>query len=315
MMVAAWIVAALVADPSAAAVEVTGSSACPSPAAVASELEGLLAPKDPGLAADRAMLTDDGPSVVVTLRRGSGEPIGEKPLDAGLTCAQRARAAAVIIAAWETRLGVQASALVVEPSEGPTDAAPGQAPTVVAQPAPAPMTAPPLPNRVEIGVGVGGSINGADLARAATIEATYVRPSARLVPAVGALVVGTHEMSVGSGSARWSRLGLTAAVGSRRSWSPLWAEGRAGLALTVLDISGRFFPQNTSGITFDPGVQLGFRGGLTVSPSQWWQWWLDATVTFWPRSQTVYVDGQPGLATLPRGEALLRMGMSYGGSR
>jgi hypothetical protein len=315
MIVAAWIIAAVVSDPAAAPVEVTGSSACPSPAEVAAELQGLIGPQDPALAADRATVTEDGASVVVVLRRGSGEPVGEKPLDAGLSCAQRARAAAVIIAAWETRLGVQPTALVVEPTGSPPEAAPGPTPTVIAQPAPPPMTMPPLPGRVEIGVGAGASINGAALAPAATIEAAYVRPYARLVPTVGALFVGGHEMSVGSGSARWRRFGIAAAVGSRRSWSPLWAEGRAGIALTVLDISGRAFPQNGSGITFDPGVQLGFRGGLTVSRSQWWHWWIDATIAFWPRSQTVYVDGAPGSATLPRGEALLGLGTSFGGRR
>src|SRR3982751_32522 len=134
-MIVSLLVLAAAADPPARALNVTGATACPVPADVEAALTGLIAARDPGTPADVAELKDDTGSVVVTLRRDSGEPIGEKRLDPGLSCPQRARAAAVIVAAWEARLATPAAALVVEaPAPSP--------PVIVARSAP-PMVAPP----------------------------------------------------------------------------------------------------------------------------------------------------------------------------
>jgi len=300
MIVTAWIIAAAVADPSGAAVEVTGSSSCPSAEAVAAALPELLGPRAPDIVADEASLMDDGGAVTVVLRRASGEPMGEKRLDAGLSCEQRARAAAVVIAAWEARLATQPTTLVVAPA----------APEAVAVAPRAPPTdAPPPQERyLELGASGGGSINGTTLAPAAAIEAAYPRPSGTVVPGLAALLVGSHTMSVGSGTASWRRYALVATVASRRDWRPIWAEARTGLALTVLDISGSSYPRNGSGVSFDPGALFGARFGLRSSHLRWW---LDGTVAFWPRGQDVFVQGAPGSATLPRAQALLSLGAAY----
>src|SRR5262245_50992717 len=148
-VVVSWIVFATVADPSAQALAVTGATACPVAAEVEAALTGLIPARDPGSAPDVAELKDDAGSVVVSLRRGS-EPIGEKRLEPGLDCAQRARAAAVIVAAWEARLATPAAPLVVQPP--PPAASP---PVVVAPPA---TTLPYFENNVEVGASFGGSI-------------------------------------------------------------------------------------------------------------------------------------------------------------
>ena len=122
---------AVVADPAVRALPVTGATTCPLAADVEAALTGLLPARDPELPPDVAELKDDTGSVVVTLRRGAGEPIGEKRLDPALSCAQRARAAAVIVAAWEARLATPSTALVVEPPPPPT-------PPVVVGPPPPP---------------------------------------------------------------------------------------------------------------------------------------------------------------------------------
>ena len=208
-----------VADPSARALPVTGATTCPVAADVEAALTGLIPARDPELPADVAELRDDTDSVIVTLRRGAGEPIGEKRLDPGLSCAQRARAAAVIVAAWEARLATPAAALVVQP---PPAASP---PVVVAPSAPPAMVLPLTEDNVELGVIAGGSINGTTLAPAVAVEVAYARAFALVVPAVAALFVGGHTMSVGPGSASWRRYGLVATAASRRDWRPLWARG------------------------------------------------------------------------------------------
>src|SRR4029079_17738858 len=306
-----WIIlATAVADPAAVALPVTGATACPVAADVAAALNGMIPPRDPeappGVAAEppRAVseLRDDSGSVVVSLRRGSGEAVGEKRLDPGLDCAQRARAAAVIVAASEAALRHPAATLVVQPPPAP-------GPPVVAAPSQPPATTLPLfENNIEIGASGGASINGTTLAPAAAIEVAYAPAIARVIPAVAALFVGGHTRSVGPGSATWRRYGLAATAASRRNWAPLWAEGRLGVALTLLDISGSSFPSNSSGVTFDPGVVLGARFGMRSRrvPAG-----LDGTTALVPRGQDVFVDGAPGSATLPRGQALLSLGAAY----
>src|SRR5512142_583658 len=108
-----------VADPAAAPLRVTGATTCPAPPDVEAALIGLVPSPDPASPPDEAELRADADSVVVSLRCGSGEPIGDKRVDAGLSCEQRARAAAVIIAAWEARLGGHTNLLVIEPTETP----------------------------------------------------------------------------------------------------------------------------------------------------------------------------------------------------
>ncbi len=303
MVVVGLIMLAVVSDPSGAPVRVTGATACPPAGEVEAAVAGLLGPRDSAAAPDVATVSDDADTIVVALRRGSGEVIGEKRLDAGLTCDQRARAAAVIIAAWEARLPTQATMLIVQPQSPAPDTA-----SVVTriEAAPAPHA---RPFRVEPGVSVGAALNGTTLAPAGMIEVAFSRPNGILVPAVGALAVGSHTMNVGSGAGSWRRFGLLATVGSRRAWSSTWLEARTGVALTLLDISGSSFQRNGSGVTFDPGIPIGVRFGLRAGPVRWW---LDGTVAFWPRSQTLYVQGSPASTTLPRGEALLGLGASYG---
>src|SRR3954469_15827915 len=188
MVAVSLFVFAVVADPAARALPVTGATACPVAADVEAALIGLIPARDPGLPPDVAELKDDTGSVVVTLRRDSGEPIGEKRLDPGLSCPQRARAAAVIVAAWEARLATPAAALVVEaPAPSP--------PVIVARSAPPPMVAPLLESNLELGASGGASITGTTLAPAAIVEIAYARAFAPIIPAVAALIVGGHTMS------------------------------------------------------------------------------------------------------------------------
>jgi hypothetical protein len=302
MSVVSWILCAAVAGSANPPIEIWGATTCPAPADVEAALPGLIERSDQTPIADVVELTPDGDSVLLTLRGASRESLGEKRLDAALSCDERARAAAVVIAAWEAKLDPQAGALVVPPSPA------GAAPAAVEQTQMPPIDMPPPPTRVETGVSVAGSINGTTLAPAAIIEVAVARPFASLIPTVAGLFVGSHSMPVGPGDGTWRRFGLVATVGSRRNLPPVYVEARGGGALTWLDISGSSYPLNASGVTFDPGLTIGVRGGLRLAH---FHWWLDAAAMFWPRGQEVYVGGSPGSALLPRAEALLGLGASY----
>jgi hypothetical protein len=161
---------------------------------------------------------------------------------------------------------------------------------------------------IEPGVALHSSWNGAVVAPAATIEVALSRPRRPLALTLAGLVVGTHATDVGPGRGTWRRFGLAGSLGLRRSGSAAWIDGRAGVALTVLDIEGSSFPRNGGGITFDPGGVLAVRVGLR---SRWVSPFVEATGALWPRGQAVYVGGAAVSTHLPWAEAMLGAGISY----
>jgi hypothetical protein len=313
------IVLSMVAVPSAiVAVEVRGAAACPQPAAVEAALTGLIAAGSPAVLDDVAELAEQGQDVVVSLRRVSGELIAEKQLDANLSCVERARVAAVVIAAWEAKLATQPGDLNVPVNAPAGTVVPLPVSSSVGEPAAllsrrdstGVLLPPGEPARFETGVTLGASLVGTTIAPAGAVAVSFVRPRRMLVPALAAFAVGAHTTAVGPGEASWSRLGISALAGLRRSWHRTWVEARGGIALSALRISGRSFPINDSGTTFDPGVPLGVRLGLRT---QTVAWWLEAQAIVWPRGQVVHLAGAPGSTNLPRAEGLVGLGLSYPG--
>ena len=151
-------------------------------------------------------------------------------------------------------------------------------------------TGAPLPPRepvgFEAGVTLGASLMGTTIAPAGAVAVSFVRPRRMLVPALAAFAVGAHTTPVGPGEASWSRLGIAAFAGLRRSWGRTWVEARGGIALSALRISGRSFPINDLGTTFDPGAPLGFRLGLRTQAVTWW---IEAQAIVRPRGQVVHL--------------------------
>ena len=123
-----------------------------------------------------------------------------------------------------------------------------------------------------------------------------------------ALFVSSHATTVSPGIGSWRRFGLVVDGRRRAVWPSAWLEGRIGVALTALAISGRGLAEEIGGNTLDPGALAGLRVGLTGGRAVSW---LEVATTFWPRRQTLYVrDG--GSADLPRFEALIGVGISWG---
>jgi hypothetical protein len=111
-----------------AAVTVTGSTECPSPAAVAQRLALLLEPAGPGAPQDRVELRNLGERLYVRLYRDDTITLAEKTLDMN-ECEALAEAVAVMVAAWESELNPSS-----KPPEPAVDSAPQLAPA--AQPEP-----------------------------------------------------------------------------------------------------------------------------------------------------------------------------------
>jgi hypothetical protein len=88
----------------ASAVAVRGSTTCPTARDVTAALAGMLPRPNADLAPDVVDLNAQDKSIIVRLISAAGELIAEKRLPDSLSCAERARTTAVIVAAWEVRL-------------------------------------------------------------------------------------------------------------------------------------------------------------------------------------------------------------------
>ena len=146
MVTTALLLLALAADPALVPVAVRASGPCPSGRAVSEALAALVAPADQLRAPDLAEVEIRGTVLIVSLRRASGELVGQRELDAPPGCKERAESAAVILAAWETRLGAHPAGelplpLTPPPLEGTTTTgAPSPQLATTATPAAAPAT-------------------------------------------------------------------------------------------------------------------------------------------------------------------------------
>ncbi|HTA20756.1 MAG TPA: hypothetical protein VK989_15795, partial [Polyangia bacterium] len=172
----------------ASSVIVRGDTECPTAAELSAALVGLVAPASPGGAPDVAELRGHGAEVIVQLANAQGDVIAEKPVPESGSCAERARTAAVIVAAWEAHLrgGMSGDLAVPPPRESPPVVAPVPgAPTPPVAPPPLPAVAAPVaaapasPFKLEAGAGVFASFVSTQAAPAGLAELVVSRRGGR----------------------------------------------------------------------------------------------------------------------------------------
>ena len=308
MAVGAFILSTFVSLIGAGAIDVRGETTCPRPSEVVAALERVTGPGSPEPVSDVAWLAVEDVRVVVWWRRGPGEgqrnEVRSKAIPPGLSCAERATAAAIIIAAWEARL-------VDPPAEPLRPAAPAErSPPAAVTTRTATVTRDP-----ELAVSAAGLLSGnsAGFAGGALVEIQRQPGSWPFGVSAGALFVAEHAVGLGAGAAVWSRAGLTADVHRRFNWALPWLEARAGVVVSFLKIGGRQFLPDQGSFAFDPGITAGLRLGLSLrraSP------WLHLGAALWPRSQFVHsTGGGAERGQLPRLEVLAGLGLSLGRGR
>jgi hypothetical protein len=298
------------------ALEVRSETQCPRAADVSEAVGRVLGAPAAGAPRDVAELREEGDALVITLRRASGEILGERRVPATLDCAVRARVAAVSIAALEAKLGGDAAPPLPAPPlvvAAPVAAPPPPPVAAVVERTAPPVAAPP-PLSVELGASVLASFNGTDLAPGGQVEAALRRPTSATNLVLSALGVGPHRQEVSAGEARWWRLGGELRA---RHEEPLGRLVRAqldlGLALTVVVVEGTGYSRNGGAWLWDPGATASVRfawssGG--VRP------WLGVQGVYWPRDHRVSVIGSsPARASLPAAELFLAVGATFGGRR
>jgi len=312
----AWLLLAATPNPDAV-LAVRGGTSCPTAAEVSAALVGLVAPARPSDPPDVVELGGQGPSISIRLRSAGKDVVAERLLPESPSCEERARTAAVIVAAWEARL--RAGAPPMWPLPAPA-AAPAPASHIEPPPAPSaarvvtarPEAPPRAPMQVATAGAVFASVAAGGIAPAAMLEAKLTRPGSPFALGVGGLAVGTHTMTVASGRGTWRRLGGVIDLESRTSISIVELQLHAALALSAVSILGESFPTTAGATIFDPGALAGLRlcyRGERLSP------WLEAGAAYWPRTHALMVAGSTASANLPAAEALLGVGLSFGENR
>jgi hypothetical protein len=201
------------------AVSVEGSGDCPSPAAVSAELSAIMSVPEVESGADRVVVSSTGDEVSVGLFSAGGAVLGERRVSAEGTCEEKARAVAVILAAWLTDVHPEFRTVLPEvvppvvpapaPAPPPEPPARSEAQTV-AKPAPAPAPAAPPARRTarafSYAAAAGIELSGAGVAPAFELSARFAPAGTGLGMLGFALVTLPVESELGSGtvsSFRW----------------------------------------------------------------------------------------------------------------
>ena len=293
----------LAAMPASAAPRVTSDSNCPSAAEVMTRLGGLWSADNPVSVAAHVRI--QGGQMAVELASES-EPATSRMLPAEPDCGSRAQAAALVIAAWLDGMPADplgrvdsVAALSVEP------------PSLRA-----PVTQTPLPAQSRASLGIGGfaSLDGRGAGAALSGEAAWTRLAGRF--GLAAVLSGPlpREVSVGKGTARWWRPVLALALRAPLTQGRWILDGGVGPVFGLLLVAGSGFDQNHTELAASWGATAGLR--LVHTGASRWAYWAELRTLLWPAAQNIRnnVEGSttPNLAALPRIEAQLGLGFSFG---
>ena len=267
-----------------AALPVTGSATCPSAGEVQAELQGLL-PEGTGRAGEQAEVQPAEAGVRIALRSASGAAVGERILSEPGSCAELARAAAVILAAWE--------------AETPSAAHPGEL---------FGMRTTTPPESWEFELALGAVASWSDAVAPGGWLSVSAGPPGRWSGVVSFLGTGSRDIALGPGQVAWRRWEAGVGPRVRLSRAPEWAFQAEAVA-AGLSLRGQGFDADGTALQLDPGARLSARVAWWWGPAALW---LQLSLGGWLSSQRADVSGATAASVqLPRVEVLVAAGMAY----
>jgi hypothetical protein len=291
-----------------AAIPIAGDVTCPTPAEIARRLDEIVPPASSGAGNGGSVrVARDGGRFRLELLRSDGRAADTREIDAGGSCGDLARAAAVVIATWQGDLDPDATPRVELPPAPVTAPRPAATAAIAASPAPARETMRPS---LTLGVGLLASFTGGTVAPGAEVRSAFAlgRSPLALAAALGATAARETDVGTLSDAARWTRAWLAVGpeVHSRgRTVLSARAEALGGLLL----VSGVGLPRTDSDTTFLAGVGARVGAARPVGNARAW---LDAGAHYWPGRQRLLVTGVTDQGRLANLEVLVAAGIDLG---
>jgi hypothetical protein len=293
----------MAATPALATPVITSDSDCPAAAEVVARLAGLLTGNNPVVSGAAHVRVQEG-TMLVELA-GEGEPAAIRILPADADCHVRAQNAALVIAAWLDNL--PADSLVQADSVPALAMAPNDLRTPVSA-----NTSPTQP-RFSLGAAAFASIDAQGPGAVLSVEAAWRNLAGRFGLATGLLFPLPRETSVGLGKARWWRPVLALALRAPLTQGAWSLNAAVGPIFGLLAVAGSGFDQNRTDLAVSWGATAGLR--LARRSGSKWAYWAELRTLLWPAAQHIRNNVQgadPKLADLPRIEAQLGLGCSFG---
>jgi hypothetical protein len=275
---------------------VSGNASCPRPDEVAALLATML-PEDAGSpTSDHGEVIARGVETAVRLTDSQGTIVGESVL-AG-SCEERAHRAAVLLAIWQTRLGVEAPAAIASP---PVSAATVRAPERkdIRRAGPA----------ARLGAAAVASVDAAGLVPIGMLELQAQPWAGRVWGRLTVEDAGEKSLALEPGDARWAR--LTVGVGAVMELGTGWlgTSLRGDVLVSRVSVEGDGFAFNRRGTLWQAGADLGLRVQRSLSSHA--SIWLDFSAVAWPGQQVLSVANVTNTRRLPALEGRLALGVTF----
>jgi hypothetical protein len=254
---------------------------CPTGAAVAEEFRAVAG--ENATLRERVEMRQIAAGLRLRLVDANGAVLAERTLPGG-DCAELARAAAVVLAAWRTDVEASTPRLQIKPP-------------------------PPRPKPSwEVGAGFLASLPSF----AAGGEVSAAIGARRWLLRLDAFGMSLRDLAVGrsSGHARFTRAGLSAGPMVRFRPRRFVLDLHAEATFALLYMDGVGYSTNQSANAFDLGLGGGARAAVHFGPAAPF---LGVTVVGWPIGQTVVISGPAGgSARVPTFEVWLQAGIAFG---
>ncbi|HEY7374596.1 MAG TPA: hypothetical protein VIF57_20705 [Polyangia bacterium] len=298
------------------ALQIEGAGGCPAAAEVEGKLVPLLAPGSASVSTDRAIITEDGDGLSISLARPDGMTVARRRLPRARTCAEQAETVAVTLAVWEAQIHPEISLRL----DRLADQQPAPAPNPAAAAAPPPVDREKIVARsserppareilAAVGVAAAGGWQPDSVAPGGRIDATLGAAGRGWRARLSLAALGRHTVRLPPGEATWWRGYVAPGADYQLPIGRRWQLSLgAGAVLGVMTAQGSGFSVDRSSRSIDLGVetmlQIALRPG-TVRP------WLGVGLLTWLRRQTLDVGGQAASTVLSRVEPMLALGADF----
>ena len=300
-----------------AAVDLHGSTNCPSRDDVAGELARLagVAPDPSPSESHETRLSAEfgwlGEGLSIVLRTPQGVTMAERTLAREGSCPDLAVAVAVVIAAWqgEMRADLGPELPASEGAPRPHQGLPGASISKLG-----PRPASPLVQARswlwEVGAAILASRED-DFGPGMAIDAQLGPSQSGLAGRMGILASTGHALALGPSPGRslWSRAALDLGLRNRTWFGDSALDGHVDLEAGLIHVEGTGYSTNYVRTGFDLGLGAGIRGAWALgrlAP------FIELDGSLWPGRKAVTVAGTNAAGTLPRFELRAAVGVSFG---